>query len=921
MLLLLASLVSFECRQTKATTTPLDKPELKDNATPTTDTSNKWFGDEPTSYFRDNSLADSFDQTATFDQYISYAMQALHLVAGYDNDLHRYDNQQDLINSIKWNSSFSSEDEFQRTSAQQQARCGTHLRALLAEARKLFASSHSFSNSRQLKLIEFFDSFGAPEAQLIKGNTMWLGSHEQCSNSRFKLVTEMQSGRYCIANFRSSGWAAADVASQLTEDQQLGSQSIKLGVCLPEDCNTISYLHHADLIESLAKQVRLSQVPYSSYKLTHLYCLPDESSALRQFSWSARIFIVSLLAWLSIVAYHSLKYERLRLKWLSTGEPAAPAKQTTRQMQIFAFRLSWNNLFCNSSIADRVDAGKIKVKIVKKLGEVSTDSDQESGIEGSDTDSSFSISSVATNQKQANIIKVLEDDTGKTSLASAVVVVSQNHNNLPISSEKSNGQPRNSKVDLNAIDGIKVLSMIWLISGHTLLFFIRTIANGRDFWSVLRDARFMTIMAGIFPVDTFFTITGILTAYLKFNKNPHDLKSPRYWMEAFVHRYLRFMPMYLFVFWYTRDVSEYIGAGPLWDYATANTSLRSMCKQESALVPILFQANFKSIDQHCVKPAWYLANDYQFLLVTPLFMGLIIKSKWLGYSVIGLSVALSLMLQFLTVFYSRDMEDFGALINFKPMFGTYVLRNLWKLYVLPYNRVPPYLMGIITGHLMYLSQSKAQTEGLTLASQEQKVVMSDNNLTQTTAKSEWKALREYICTRIWTPLIFLVSIIYLPQITKISTQEGLPAKIGTSSIMALMRFVWSLSIARLIYICATRHLANETKPERSDNSFVIRFLSSKKWAPWSKIGLSALLIQWEIISYLAQTQTSAPNITITFLLATVLICIVITYSLALLIYLTIEYPLSQIEYLYIRPALFKQKGCSTNSSSNCTKTT
>lgn len=391
---------------------------------------------------------------------------------------------------------------------------------------------------------------------------------------------------------------------------------------------------------------------------------------------------------------------------------------------------------------------------------------------------------------------------------------------------------------------------------------------------------------------------------------------------------IRFMPMYLIVFWYTRDVSEYISFGPLWDYATADTSLRSMCKQESVFVPLAFQANFKPIDQHCVKPAWYLANDYQYLLITPLFMALIMKSAVLGYSVIGVSIATSLILQFLTVFYTQEMDDFGALINFKPMFGTYVLKNLWRLYVLPYNRIPPYLIGIITGHIMYSFNKTSQDENkqlhqVPLAShlkhqdstsdivnnmnEKQSSDTPSNAKTPTAIQSNslFEAFGSYICIKIWIPLMFLISIIYLPMITRVFTQEGVSAKIGTSSIIAAMRFIWSLAIARLIYICATRFLENN--PINKSDSFVIRFLSSPKWKPWSKIGLSALLIQWEIISYLAQSQTYAPNITITFLSAIILVCIVATYSLALLIYLTIEYPLSQIEHFYIHPVFFHKR--------------
>jgi len=942
--------------------------------------------DEPTSFFEENSLTSQFNKRITFDAYITYTMRALTLVAGFDNDLHRYDTREDLLNSFAHNQSQTeslakfgahfeaSEASLMRDQSElllaenerNQVECGNQLEKLILDSRQLFESFESFSNSKQLNLIDFLDSYGSLSSQLMKGNTMWLGSYDQCSRSTLNVDNTGQAAgaRYCVANLRSPSWPTQPGE----RSDRLGGQSIKLGVCLPRACNSISILRHSKRIESLIKIVRLNQIPFSGYKLTGLFCLPDESSPLRQLSNSARWFIACLSTWLAVVTYYSLKYEYLRMRWLSEngdGKMDGFDTKLTNPMRIFPFRLSVNKLFESSGRVCSVKTNEFG-PIERAPAQDSTDSEHESGIDTSDTDSSDSrfehvpsnpeppqhvrtdsgnrSSSLVNDQMskysgdhvgtKANTMNVtyLNKSANRREHKSAVVIVHQNENH------SSESRTREPTVDLSAIDGIKVLSMVWLISAHSLLFFIRTIANGRDFWSVLKDARFMTVMAGIFPVDTFFTITGVLTAYLKFNKdNGNAIGRTKYWLEAFSHRYFRFMPMYLLVFWYTRDVSEFIGGGPLWDYATAETSLRSICKQESVTVPLLFQANFKPIDQHCVKPAWYLANDYQYLLLTPLFMGLILKSPILGYLLIAVSICASLIMQFLTVFYSTDMDDFSALINFKPMFGAYVLKNLWKLYVLPYNRIPPYLIGILTGHLIYslkrsvqrrlqsanlsktkeaqtsyvgFNQTKDSVSSLTSARQ----FSNGDNLTNSRTKhdqgsSYLRTLAHYIHAQVWTPLVFLISIIYLPMLTRILTQEGLYAKVGTSSIMAVMRLVWSISIARLIYICATRRLMDcKTGGNNSDrdpsDSFIIRFLSSPGWKPWSKIGLSALLIQWEIISYLAQIQTSAPNMTITFLLAIVLVCIAATYSLALLIYLTLEYPLSQIERLYIHPALF-----------------
>lgn len=933
--------------------------------------------EDPTGYFTENSLS-FYDNKLNFDQYVSYSMRSLSLVAGFDNDIHRYDSKQDLIDSFRRNLSYLddlsglranidlSESELLHDQSElvlienelNQENCARQLDIIFEESLKLFKNFQTFSTSKQLQLIDFLDSFGsAPGGHLMMGNFLWLGSHEQCVQAQFKTLAETEpirtststgpnliSGRYCVANLRSPSWTLKAYQNA----SRLGGHSIKLGICLPKTCNSLSIRRHSNRIEALIKVARLQAVPLSTYKLDSLFCLPDEDSPLRQLSPSARLFVATLLVWLTFLLYFSLKQELES----SVGQTS---RQSSKWARVFAFRLAWQQLFGTSEHVKQQETTSNQTTL--PFHETIQASQHFAALNGTKP-------------------SLIDGPHGHLNGKSSIDIVREDLATSQVPVAQPEKQTQQTRVSLAAIDGIKVLSMVWLISGHTMLFFIRTISNGRDFWAIIMDPRFMTILAGIFPVDSFFTVTGVLTAYLKFSKdNGRPMASLKYWMEAFVHRYLRFMPMYIIIFWYTRDVSQYIGFGPLWDYATADTSLRSMCKQESALVPLFFQANFKPLDLHCVKPAWYLANDYQYLLITPIFMGLMMCSKWLGYVAIIVSIGASLVMQFMTVFYSQDFTDFGAIINFRPMFATYVLKNLWQLYVLPYNRIAPYLVGLITGHMMYcvnkqhqrrvssdghvvmvgaatvaagsplpdanvdvhvddnhqlresqesLASSSSSSASLSHQGSSDNIIRSSpttNKTTQnsrrdsTTAKKQQQstdnndthcnylsALIGHVCIKVWTPLILLISIIYLPLVTKLTTQEGQGAKIGASLIIALMRFVWSLAIARLIYICATQSISKPTS-----NSFIIRFLSSPMWKPWSKIGLSVLLIQWEIISYFAQTQSSPPVMTISFLLAVVLICIVATYALGLLVYLTIEYPLSQIEHLFVHPRFFNNK--------------
>lgn len=902
--------------------------------------------DKPTSFFEFKSIERNFNGRITLDKYVAYSMSALSKVNGFDTDIHRYDSRQELISSLNLKESAVHSD-FENIYNRSDVRaisnieleqnlndCGKELEWILRESKILIEDSSQYSRSTQLSLADLLDSFGKSSSQILMGNNWLLGSYEQCKQAN--LPSQMRAKddrtRYCLAKVKFTSWTDR-------------SEHLKIGLCLPRACSSLSYPHHSDKLEQLIKLVSLNQGQYNQFKLYDLYCLPSEDSKLRQFTYSAILFCSILISWFTLIVYYSLKYELTRLNLFRVGNRRWNKPQIGGLMEVFAFRIAWRNLFTFETKERENFINRNRKNVIKKLkDEISMSND--SAIDSvSDTSNDFqSLNSTSDSEEdnnnnkcnnnnktinglnRLNIVHSLNEEKNGDSLNGATTTrIALNHPTTTTTiTTKSLSQVRiiknrkllinpkssssSSSVDLNVIDGIKVISMLWLIAAHSLLYLIRSIANGREFWFILRDARFMTLMAGIFPVDSFFTITGVLTTFLRFNKghNLNQFKEARYWLETFYHRYARLMPMYLIIFWYTRDLSEYIGSGPMWDYGTSNSSIRWICKHESITEAITLRANLKPLQEHCVKPAWYLASDFQFLLVTPIYLIILVLSNKLGQLVIISSIIFSLIAQFLTVFLSKDIDDFETLINFKPMFGTYVLGNLWKLYVLPYNRICPYLIGLLTGYYIY---KRNKTDGgeekearITTTTTKSRVNIEKNFKTEISSYYSFtEALKAYLGFDVWCPLICLISLVYLPTLSFLNTYHGIEAKIGTSAIIALMRFVWSIAIARLIYVCTFK--TNGLKSE----SFVKRLLSSTRWRPWSKIGLSTLLIQWEVISYLSQIQTNLPNMTIAYLLSTISIATSATYLIALIVYLTIEYPISKLEQLYIHPILFPKK--------------
>lgn len=785
-------------------------------------------------YFEPDALGRRFDGRTTYDEYITLGLEAQAQVYGIYLDNYQYKSVDDKKLSMRVSShnkdSLAPElADGGENNNERNLECYQQLATLVWEAELLYKNNtpQSFEQSKELALLDLLDAYGSPSAHIMFGRHWWLGNHEQCSQATFEGLP----ARYCVGRLVAANWGGR-------------VQELKIGLCLPDKCDSISIsrMQNLDQLEQLVRIIRLgSHNPLSSYRLNNnIYCLPDEDSPLvRNWSNSARLFAIVGSCWLLLVIICSLRYELMRFHALRNSNHLGlePNLSNSTLVEILAIRMACRRLFLSPSSNPQVTDDKKKTSQEKGEKEFGQNLDQD---------------------KEMSLRKYIN-------LANGIPSV-QAH-----------------KPNLNVVDGVKVVSMFWLIAGHTMLFQMVNIANGRNFWLILRDFRFLSIMSGIYAADSFFTMTGILASYLKFKKGEHLSKfhSPLNWLISYYRRYMRFMPMYLLFFWYTRDFSQYIGSGPLWDYGTSEYSLRGMCKQESIWEVLFLTANDRTVEAQCVKPGWYLVCDFYFHLVSPLFLLALAKSRKLGYSLIVGAIALSLTNQFVTLFWWFDGEeklDYEILVNYKPLFPYFVLKQTWPIYGYARNRIPAYLIGLLTGHLMF----------------ERSMQKGENEISTTTQESKKQlslvhAISMYLGLRTWFPIITMLGIVLVPLIGLSMPMTGMAARIVTSLAMGTGRLLWAMAIARLVYVCT------ESRYQLLSSSFMSRLLSSPKWRPWSKIGMCALFIQWEIIKYLYENGSQQHTMTLGYLLSKITLASIITYPLATLVYLMLEAPISLLE--------------------------
>lgn len=596
-------------------------------------------------------------------------MIAKHLSMVYtDVAIHRYDSYEDLKAS---NGQDSDQDQ-----------CVRQLGQMVDRADKLRQQKYT---SRDLNIFRVLDVFGRPPAGFIVGSTSWLGHYEECLHLEIEGQTpsERLPTRYCHALVKLRHWPKS---GPMAEDLMPS-----LGVCLPKSCDSTNYKNKFELIKRLV-EFNFRQLDQDEIIFESLYCLPEEDSPLRSISQSPKSLATAcgFGIWIAVLIYATIKYELYRIERkrlrrearLVQGLTGPDSRSNSPLEETKAVGLSMGFDMKSSQgagqkldpvmayVAERERHNSRYIKIYKSLSII-------------------------------NNLKLLFNTSKVSSLMSKTTKDNETAAEQD-ARELESLLADKPIIDLRALEGIKVICMAYVIMGHVLMCLTMCIKNGRDLAVSTSPSFFIANLVPAFAVNSFFTVTGLLTSYLLFKQNKsHSLfGSPLKWLAFMLYRYLRIMPMYIIVILYTKFLSRYAGSGPLWDYGTSATGQRQACENEPWLWTLLFGANFKPPLEHCIPSAWYLANDFQFFMVTPIFLSILHSNPKLGKRVLSFGMLAGYLAGFWSIINS-DVEDLRPVARFMPHgFKTYV-SHLSFNYTRPQYRIPAYFCGLLVGFLLH----------------------------------------------------------------------------------------------------------------------------------------------------------------------------------------------------------------------------
>jgi len=413
------------------------------------------------------------------------------------------------------------------------------------------------------------------------------------------------------------------------------------------------------------------------------------------------------------------------------------------------------------------------------------------------------------------------------------------------------------KGSITALNGMRTISITWVILGHCLAFGISFVDDVLNVFTWIRRFSMQAIINASPSVDSFFFLSGLLVAYLSIKR--YQSKGSLPLVRYYVHRYIRLTPSYAYLMFFLAYLYPLLGSGPMW-YTQGPNSLQSENCITYWWTNLLYINNlYPEINNMCMNWSWYLANDMQFYVISPIILYCMYKFKWLGVSLTNgiLLLACFIVNGVLIYHYKLSPLFVDPNANFAdPASMRPTQEYMLKVYMKPYTRISPYLVGLVMGYILINKCS--------LAGKFEKLLYGVG----------------------WIVAIGLgIAVIYGPY-----SQNDYKWKMVDNLIYGMFfRFVWAVAIGWVIFAC-----------HNGKGGLVNSFLSWKAFIPLSRLTYATYLVHPMVIFFFYASTQATTDLTIAFYVYFFVASTVISFMLAFVVAVCIEYPVFNLEKLVLK---------------------
>ncbi|KAG8198744.1 hypothetical protein JTE90_023509 [Oedothorax gibbosus] len=398
--------------------------------------------------------------------------------------------------------------------------------------------------------------------------------------------------------------------------------------------------------------------------------------------------------------------------------------------------------------------------------------------------------------------------------------------------------------NISCLHGLRFISQFWIIFCHVGGNF-----SGHMYFLDTYCYRIGTLVI-FHSVDTFFLLSGMLNAFSFFqNETKNERKS---WFHYYAHRFFRLTPLYMVILgFYTSLFPKIIGSGPLWSPYPGERTCRKHWWRN-----MLYISNIWPVTEMCMVWSWFLSTDMQFYIISPVF--LITMKRWptIRNAVLLLLICGTILANFIiTCNLKLPNFLFHMYLNLeqKTAYSLYIeklLKYYDHVYVMPYMRMAPYIIGMGTAYYVYRWQKK-----------------------------QIKFSKACLCCGYTISTILLLY-------SFLGISWGQPSILQASLYNALNQVSFAIVVAWLILVSIT-----------GQGGIVSKILSSKIWIPGSRLSYCAYLIHPLFMFGYFTSLTEPIEFSYTTMLSTMCWLTLGSFGVALVIHLLIECPITRLEKL------------------------
>ncbi|XP_066294089.1 nose resistant to fluoxetine protein 6-like [Branchiostoma lanceolatum] len=632
--------------------------------------------------------------------------------------------------------------------------------------------------------LNILDAGGKPPSGILEGNFNWLGSYSQCINVTKKGFGSTFDAKYYIATL-----APVAKPPQLSAGASpaLGGLTLRLGVCVPNSCTT------SDVIQRLDNSL-----------------------------------------------YFRLLVEGGTLQVTSASSPTSPPlhNKTIAAICVCSVIL----MFVLMGTAYDVIIHQPRLGAIKSSKEPEDGTEERNGevshqhVDSEQPDERTHLIN-SSRKKQTDAAAAMEEN-----MSCRVLLCFSLYTNIAklLSTSQAPGA-------IKCLHGIRFLSMTWVILGHTYAFASPVIENPLAALDVIGQFTFQAVGNAYVSVDSFFFLSGLLTAYLllkQIQKSREKGQSIPYWM-MYVHRYWRLTMPYAFVLFLWLTVYPYMFVGPFWPGEAIDPTCGT-----NWWTNLLYINNVVSLDKMCMGWSWYLANDMQFFVIgVPLVY---LLSRWRP---VGFALKLALLLSSFIATALICLHD-----KLSPnLLGMSQPGWMEDYYVKPWCRIGPYLVGMTVGWLMVrIKGASAYRKTMTIV-----------------APIGWAVSTA-------AALAVLYGLYGTYHGTVMTNSES-------AFYLTVHRTVWALALGWLVLACFYGY-----------GGAVNTFLSWDFFVPLSRLTYCAYLVHPMIIYMAFYDREVTLHYTTLMVIYSFVGNLVLSYGLAFLVSVTVEAPLLGLEKIVFR---------------------